>query len=58
MPHQINTTQLLHALLTAPNHAMQLKAAIGGTRALYVCVAKKLVWIDRGGGEQIVLFDV
>ncbi|KAL4074271.1 hypothetical protein J3A83DRAFT_4358072 [Scleroderma citrinum] len=60
-PHQINTAQLLHALLTAPNHAMQLnklKEAIGGTRALYACVAKKLVRIDRGGGEQIVLFDL
>lgn len=59
-PHQVNTAQLLHALLTAPNHAMplhQLKAAIGGTRALYACVAKKLIRIDRGGGEQTVLFD-
>ncbi|KAH0827606.1 hypothetical protein J3R83DRAFT_4331 [Lanmaoa asiatica] len=58
--HQVNTAQLLYALLTAPNHAMplnQLKAAIGGTRALYACVAKKLIRIDRGGGEQIVLFD-
>ncbi|KAF9245043.1 hypothetical protein BU15DRAFT_41630 [Melanogaster broomeanus] len=58
--HQVNTAQLLHALLTAPNHAMalnQLKVAIGGTRALYACVAKKLIRIDRGGGEQIVLFD-
>ncbi|KAF8552533.1 hypothetical protein OG21DRAFT_114974 [Imleria badia] len=58
--HQVNTAQLLHALLTAPNHAMplnQLKTAIGGTRALYACVAKKLIRIDRGGGEQVVLFD-
>ncbi|KAF8135588.1 hypothetical protein EV363DRAFT_1159092 [Boletus edulis] len=58
--HQVNTAQLLHALLTSPNHAMplnQLKAAIGGTRALYACVAKKLIRIDRGGGEQIVMFD-
>ncbi|KAH7888457.1 hypothetical protein F5I97DRAFT_1924997 [Phlebopus sp. FC_14] len=60
-PHQVNTAQLLHALLTAPNHAMplnKLKAVIGGTRALYACVAKKLIRIDRGGGEQVVLFDV
>lgn len=60
-PHQINTAQFLHVLLTAPNHAMQLnklKTAIGGTRALYACVAKKLVRIDRGEAEQIVLFDV
>ncbi|KAF8844765.1 hypothetical protein BDN67DRAFT_1007928 [Paxillus ammoniavirescens] len=59
-PHQVNTAQLLHTLLTAPKHAMplnQLKAAIGGTRALYACVAKKLIRIDRGGGEQVVLFD-
>ncbi|KAG8213795.1 hypothetical protein J3R82DRAFT_10507 [Butyriboletus roseoflavus] len=59
-PHQVNTAQLLHALLTAPNQAMplnQLKVAIGGTRALYACVAKKLIRIDRGGGEQIVLFN-
>ena len=58
--HQVNTAQLLHALLTAPSHAMplnQLKTAIGGTRALYACVAKKLIRIDRGGGEQVVLFD-
>lgn len=60
-PHQINTAQFLHVLLTAPNHAMQLnklKTAIGGTKALYACVAKKLVRIDRGEAEQIVLFDV
>jgi len=36
----------------------KLKTAIGGTRALYACVAKKLVRIDRGEAEQIVLFDV
>ncbi|KAG1715739.1 hypothetical protein ID866_1407 [Astraeus odoratus] len=60
-PHQINTAQLLHALLMAPNHAVQLnklKEALGGTRALYACVAKKLIKIDRGGREQIVLFDI
>lgn len=28
------------------------------TRALYACVAKKLVKIERGGGEQVVKFDV
>ena len=28
------------------------------TRALYVCVAKKLVKIERGGKEQVVKFDV
>lgn len=59
-PHQVNTAQLLHALLMTPNHTMplnQLKVAIGSTRALYACVAKKLIRIDRGGGEQLVLFD-
>jgi hypothetical protein len=36
-------------------------AVIGGgasIRVLYGCVAKRLVRIDRGGGEQIVRFDV
>lgn len=28
------------------------------TRALYGCVAKKLVKIERGGGEQVVKFDI
>ncbi|KAF8591337.1 hypothetical protein K439DRAFT_995481 [Ramaria rubella] len=36
---------------------MGASAAQAGTRALYGCVAKKLVKIDRGGGEQIVRFD-
>ncbi|KAI6032821.1 hypothetical protein F5J12DRAFT_887699 [Pisolithus orientalis] len=60
-PHQINTAQLLYTLLTAPGFAMQLnklKAAIGGTRVLYACVAKKLIRIDRSSGEQVVHFDV
>lgn len=59
--HQINTAQLLHTLLAAPNFSMQLnklKVAIGGTRALYACVAKKLIRIDRSSGEQVVLFDI
>ncbi|KAJ6558598.1 hypothetical protein DFH09DRAFT_535939 [Mycena vulgaris] len=36
-------------------------AVLGGqstTRALYGCVAKRLVKIERGGGEQIVKFDL
>ena len=37
--------------------AMGASAAQAGTRALYGCVAKKLVKIDRGGGEQIVKFN-
>jgi len=28
------------------------------TRVLYGCVAKRLIKIDRGGGEQIVKFDI
>ncbi|KAG6854063.1 hypothetical protein C0991_011041 [Blastosporella zonata] len=32
--------------------------ATGTTRILYGCVAKRLVKIDRSGGEQIVKFDV
>jgi hypothetical protein len=28
------------------------------TRVLYACVAKKLVKIERGSGEQVVKFDV
>lgn len=31
---------------------------VGTTRILYGCVAKRLVKIERGGGEQIVKFDV
>ena len=27
------------------------------TRALYGCVAKRLMKIDRGGGEQVVRFE-
>lgn len=30
----------------------------GTTKVLYVCVAKRLVTIDRGGGKQIVKFDL
>lgn len=40
---------------TAP---MNLLGGQATTRALYVCVAKKLVKIERGGGEQVVKFDV
>jgi hypothetical protein len=28
------------------------------TRALYACVAKRLIKIERGKGEQIVKFDI
>ena len=30
----------------------------GATRILYGCVAKRLIKIERGGGEQIVKFDM
>ena len=31
---------------------------VGSTRVLYGCVAKRLVKIERGGGEQVVKFDL
>jgi hypothetical protein len=33
-------------------------AGAGGTRVVYGSVAKRLIRIDRGGGEQVVMFDV
>ena len=43
-------------------HGGEAGGAVGGslthTRALYACVAKKLVKIERGKGEQVVKFDV
>ncbi|PBK91336.1 hypothetical protein ARMGADRAFT_1013788 [Armillaria gallica] len=35
-----------------------LIAGQGTTRVIYGCVAKRLIKIDRGGGEQVVKFDV
>lgn len=68
---QIQTAQLLLALLTAqPSHTLpmnRLKDIMNGnagttgaphTRALYACVAKRLVKIDRGKGGQSVRFDI
>jgi hypothetical protein len=60
---------LLALLTTPPRYAISLNrlklvlaekggTGSGGTRVLYSCVAKKLLKIDRGGGEQIVSFDV
>ncbi|KAH7908607.1 hypothetical protein BJ138DRAFT_1115696 [Hygrophoropsis aurantiaca] len=60
---------LLTLLSTQPTFSMSLSklkealaekfgGATGGTRALYACVAKKLIRIERGGGEQTVKFDV
>lgn len=33
-------------------------AAAGVTRPIYGCVAKRLLKIERGGGEQVVKFDI
>ncbi|KAH7923946.1 hypothetical protein BV22DRAFT_1014298 [Leucogyrophana mollusca] len=66
---QILIAHLLLTLLSAqPSFSMPLSrlkealaekvgGAAGGTRALYGCVAKKLIRIERGGGEQVVKFD-
>lgn len=68
---QIQTAQLLLALLMAqPSYTLQmnrLKEIMTGntsvtgashTRALYACVAKRLIKIERGKGEQSVKFDI
>lgn len=68
---QIQTAQLLLALLMAqPSCTLpmnRLKDIMTGnagatgaphTRALYACVAKRLVKIERGKGEQSVRFDI
>ncbi|EGN99541.1 hypothetical protein SERLA73DRAFT_159804 [Serpula lacrymans var. lacrymans S7.3] len=71
---QILIAHLLLALLSAPpGYSMSLGrlkevvaersstgsgAGAGATRALYGCVAKKLIKIQRGSGEQVVKFDV
>ncbi|KAG2364372.1 hypothetical protein BDR07DRAFT_1401546 [Suillus spraguei] len=65
---QIATCQLLLTLLKQPGFSMslnKLKEALAegggsasGTRTIYACVAKKLIKIERGGGEQVVKFDV
>ncbi|KAG2153688.1 uncharacterized protein EDB93DRAFT_1134153 [Suillus bovinus] len=66
---QITTCQLLLTLLKQPSCSMSLNklkealaegehSSAGGTRAIYACVAKKLIKIERGSGEQVVKFDV
>ena len=68
---QIQIAQLLLALLMAqPSYTLpmnRLKDIMTGnagatgaphTRALYACVAKRLVKIERGKGEQSVRFDI
>ncbi len=56
-------------LAATPNHALPLntvkenfatksKTTAGATRVLFQGVAKRLVKIDRGRGEQIVKFDI
>jgi hypothetical protein len=42
---------------TGPSYPTSLAKQLS-TRVLYGCVAKRLVKIDRGGGEQVVRFDV
>jgi hypothetical protein len=32
--------------------------SVGTTRIIYGCVAKRLMRIERGGGEQVVQFDI
>ena len=61
---QIHTARILLALLSAPpNYSMPLNALKevlnnAGTRPIYACVAKRLLKIERGGGEQVVKFDL
>jgi hypothetical protein len=65
----ILTAHLILALLSSQNNGrLNLKAVkamltekgagASGSRIVYGSVAKKLVRIERGGGEQIVMFDV
>jgi hypothetical protein len=49
------------ALATKASTSGGAGVVLGGqntTRPLYACVAKRLIKIERGGGEQIVKFDV
>ncbi|KAF8524301.1 hypothetical protein BU17DRAFT_42929 [Hysterangium stoloniferum] len=55
--HSMPLTDLKGLLASKNAAALGASASQVGTRALYGCVAKKLVKIDRGGGEQIVKFD-
>ena len=67
---QIITARMLLVLLNnPPNYSVSLNAlkdaltkaegaAAGVTRPIYACVAKRLLKIDRGGGEQVVRFDL
>ncbi|EKM54026.1 uncharacterized protein PHACADRAFT_145606 [Phanerochaete carnosa HHB-10118-sp] len=67
--HILTACMLLALLNSPPNYAMSLGAlkdtlakaegaAAGVTRPIYGCVAKRLLKIERGGGEQVVKFDV
>ena len=67
---QILPAHMILALLNSPpsytmplNKLREVLSAAGAqgtsvTRPIYSCVAKKLLKIERGGGEQIVKFDV
>jgi hypothetical protein len=64
----ILTAHLILVLLSSASYKLNLKAlkealaergaGAGGTRVVYGCVAKRLIKIERGGGEQVVMFDV
>lgn len=58
---------IILALLSSPSRRAPLKVVRemlvekGGpsaARAVYACVAKRLIQIERGGGEQIIVFDL
>jgi len=42
----------------AKDGSSSIRTTQGATRIVYGCVAKRLVKIERGGGEQIVKFDI
>jgi hypothetical protein len=59
-PDAAPAAQLVLALLRAPGRALpheRLKAAVGA-KALHAAVAKRLVRVERGRGEQTVKFAV
>ncbi|KAJ7497151.1 hypothetical protein FB451DRAFT_1386452 [Mycena latifolia] len=61
-PHfSMPLNKVKEALATKASASGGAGVVLGGqstTRALYACVAKRLVKIERGGGEQIVKFDL
>ena len=65
-PQQIHGARILLSfkLSAPPNYSMLLNIFYkevlnnAGTRPIYACVAKRLLRIERGGGEQVVKFDL